>query len=182
VIGGLQQTGNYKIGCRFNKADLIRKVRRIADYQDQIALTCMDAAKFVKKVLPKSSSNTLVNLDPPYFGKGPELYTNFYTAADHAKLADAVSLLKRRWIVTYDDTPEIRKLYDAHPTYSSSLNYSAQIKRVGVELLVADRRLKLSPSFASMEITCTGRVMARQPAAMRIAAQGAELGAKGLNK
>ncbi len=170
VIGGLQQTGNYKIGCRFNKADLTRKVRRIADYQDQITLTCMDAAKFVKKVFPKSSSNTLVNLDPPYFGKGPELYTNFYKAADHAKLADAVSLLKRRWIVTYDDTPEIRQLYDAHPTYSSSLNYSAQIKRVGVELLVADRRLKLPPSFASMEITRTSRVMVRQPAAMRIAA------------
>ena len=160
VIGGLQQSGNYKIGCRFNKNDLIRKVRRIADYQDQITLTCMDAAKFLKKVLPKSSGNTLVNLDPPYFGKGPELYTNFYKAADHAKLAKAVSLLKRRWIVTYDDTPEIRQLYEAYPTYSSSLNYSAQVKRVGVELLVADHQLKLHPSFANMEITGPDYVIA----------------------
>ena len=30
VIGGKDQTGNYKLDCRFNRTDLIRKVQRIA--------------------------------------------------------------------------------------------------------------------------------------------------------
>lgn len=115
----------------------------LAAYKDQIELSCIDAAAFIETVVPNTSMHTLVNLDPPYYGKGPELYTNFYKAADHANLAKTVASLQRRWIVTYDDTPEIRALYAHHAMYSSSLNYSAQVKRVGVELLVADPQVKL---------------------------------------
>lgn len=143
VIGGLSQTGNYKLDCRFNRTDLVRKIKRIAAYKDQIELSCLDAAVFVKTVIPRTSPHTLVNLDPPYYSKGPELYTNFYKPKDHAALAKAVASLKRRWIVTYDDTPEIRQLYAAYPMYSSNLNYYAQVKRVGVELLVADPKITL---------------------------------------
>lgn len=159
VIGGLEQTGNFKLDCRFNKVDLMRKIRRIGAYRDQISLTSLDALKFIKTVLPRSADQTLVNLDPPYFGKGPELYTNFYAAGDHALLARAVIALKRKWIVTYDDTPEIRALYADFPMYSSSLNYSAQVKRVGVELLVADPRLALPASFTGTRV----KVEAQRP-------------------
>lgn len=152
VIGGLDQTGNFKLDCRFNKADLLRKIRRIGGYRDQISLTSLDALKFLKTVLPRSAAQTLINLDPPYYGKGQDLYTNFYRAEDHVLLAQAVIGLKRRWIVTYDDTPEIRSLYRDYPMYSSSLNYSAQVKRVGVELLVADPLLALPDSFSSAKI------------------------------
>lgn len=152
VIGGLDQTGNFKIDCRFNKVDLTRKIRRISGHRDQISLTSFDALKFIRTVLPKSAKQTLVNLDPPYFGKGHELYTNFYKAEDHELLAEAVVTLKRRWIVTYDDTPEIRSLYSDYPMYSSSLNYSAQVKRIGVELLVADPLLALPDSFLTTRV------------------------------
>lgn len=142
VIGGLKQDGDYKLDCRFNKADLVRKIRRIAAHADQIALYNLDANDFLKRVVPKTSKHTLVNLDPPYYCKGPELYTNFYGADDHAELARTVKKLKRPWMVTYDDAPEIRALYCQFPMFSSSLNYSAQDKKVGVELLV------LSPTVA----------------------------------
>lgn len=143
VIGGLEQKGNYKIDCRFNRVDLVRKIRRIALHADMIELHCMDAASFVNTIVPSTSEYTLVNLDPPYYGKGPELYTNFYQHADHAALAQAVGNIDRLWMVTYDDTPQIRQLYQQYPSYSNNLNYSAQTKRIGVELLVADERLVL---------------------------------------
>lgn len=136
VIGGFDQTGNYKLDCRFNKPDLIRKIRRIASYRTQINISQLDAVEFINNVVPDTSPSTLINLDPPYFGKGPELYTNFYRPDDHAILAKAVSSIQRHWMVTYDDVPEIRNLYKQYATYSSSLNYSAQLKRVGTELLV----------------------------------------------
>lgn len=136
VIGGLGQEGNYKLDCRFSKLDLIRKIKRISEYRDQIVLTCMDASEFVKTQIPLTAPNTLVNLDPPYYVRGRELYSNFYQPEDHALLAKVVVKIKRPWIVTYDDTPEIRALYQSQPMYSMALNYSAQIKRVGTELLV----------------------------------------------
>ena len=150
VIGGLDQAGAYALDCRFNKTDLIRKIQRIASRREKIHLTCLDAVEFLAKVVPTTSKNTLVNLDPPYFNKGPELYANFYKHADHAALAKMVSKLKRRWMVTYDDTPEIRALYSQFPTYCTNLNYSAQVKRIGTELLVLDPKLLAPTSIQSL--------------------------------
>lgn len=142
VIGGLEQKGEYKLDCRFNKTELIRKIKRIGSYNKQIDLSQLDAIDFLQNVVSKAGQNTLVNLDPPYFGKGPELYTNFYKPDDHAELARAIGTLQKNWMVTYDDEPKIRSLYSDYPMYSSSLNYSAQLKRIGTELLVLDPRLK----------------------------------------
>lgn len=152
VIGGLKQEGTYKLDCRFNRQDLVRKIRRIAAYREQIELTCLDAEDFVRNIVPTTSEDTLVNLDPPYFDKGPELYTNFYRPEDHASLASEVGKMKRPWMVTYDDTPEIRALYAQYPRYSTSLNYSVQIKRIGTELLVLDPWLTAPESIRDIRI------------------------------
>ena len=56
-------------------------------------------------------------------------------------------------MVTYDDTPEIRNLYKQHSTYSSSLNYSAQLKRVGTELLVLGPSLSAPDSIKLANIS-----------------------------
>ena len=34
VIGGKEQKGEYKLDCRFNKADLINKIRLISEYRE----------------------------------------------------------------------------------------------------------------------------------------------------
>lgn len=155
VIGGLKQDGTYKLDCRFNKSDLIRKIKRISAYSEKIVLTCLNAEDFVRDVIPTTSEDTLVNLDPPYYDKGPELYTNFYRPADHAALALEVGKINRPWMVTYDDTPEIRELYAEYPRYTTSLNYSAQIKRVGTELLVLDPKLIAPESIRGIRINET---------------------------
>jgi DNA adenine methylase len=146
VIGGLSQNGKYKIDCRFNRADLIRKVRRIARYRSQIGLSQLDAADFVRSVVPRTEQRTLVNLDPPYFGMGPELYTNFYNLEDHTKLARAVASIDRHWMVTYDDAPEIRQLYARYPMFLYGLNYSVQLKRIGTELMILNAGLAVPPT------------------------------------
>jgi DNA adenine methylase len=141
VIGGKDQTGNYKIDARYNRSDLLRKIRRIGQYRNQVSLSRLDALEFLRTKLKDLPAATLVNLDPPYFAKGRELYMNHYVAADHAKVAAAVRRLRPRWMVTYDDVPETRALYSGLPQYGHELYYSAQIKRMGVELLVLDPRL-----------------------------------------
>jgi DNA adenine methylase len=160
VIGGLNQDSEYKLDCRFNKTDLVRKIRRIGNRSDQISLSCLDAEAFVRTIIPTTGEKTLVNLDPPYFGKGRDLYTNFYQPSDHAQLAEAVSTIGRRWMVTYDDAPEIRALYRQYPLYGSHLNYSAQIKRLGTELLVLDPKLIVPKGLMSARIFEDGNVSA----------------------
>lgn len=143
VIGGFEQKGDYPLDCRFHRKNLIHKVRRLAVYRDQFRLSCQDARLYLRGTAAKLPAHSLVNIDPPYFNMGPELYTSFYTAKDHGALARAVRALKRPWLLTYDDAAEICALYAGMPGTRKSLNYTAQVKRVGVELLVVSPALKL---------------------------------------
>lgn len=147
VIGGYDQRGKYPLDCRFHRPNLVRKIRRIALYRDRIQLTRMDAREYIQKVVPRLPRRSLVNIDPPYFGKGEELYMSFYTAKDHAALAQAVRTLGKPWMLTYDDAPEIRSLYLGQPGMRKELNYTAQDKKVGVELLVLSPQLRCPPSL-----------------------------------
>ena len=145
VIGGLDQTGPYKIDCRFNTDDLVRRVRRLAVYRDRIHLTRLDALHFLDQcdALPRRS---LTFIDPPYFKKGPGLYTSFYKADDHAVLAKRVLRMRRPWVVTYDDVPQIRALYQGQRSYCFDISYSLHTKRLGTELLIASKEVVLPPA------------------------------------
>ncbi len=143
VIGGLKQEGAYQIDCRFQREDLARRITRVSRYADRIHLTKLDALDFLdccRKTLP---DNSLLFIDPPYFKKGPELYTNFYEPADHAKLAEKVLSIDWPWVVTYDDVAEIRDLYRRRRQYSFGICYSLNEKRVGSELLIVSKGLRV---------------------------------------
>ncbi len=142
VIGGLQQNGAYAIDCRFNKADLVAKIRRIALYREQVRLSKLDAETFILDNLKKLHAHALVNVDPPYYRRGPELYCSFYSHQDHVTLATAVRQIKQPWMLTYDDVPQIHMMYAGLPARGKELIYSAQVKRSAVELLVLSPKLE----------------------------------------
>ena len=143
VIGGLDQTGNYKLDCRFNRADLAKRIRRIAKYRSRIHLHRSDALQFIREMDETLPDRSFFCIDPPYFNKGSSLYTSSYNRDDHLAVSQAVLGLTRPWILTYDNTPEISHLYKARRQYGFDVNYSVQTKRVGTELLVASKGLKL---------------------------------------
>lgn len=143
VIGGLGQRGKYKIDCRFNREDLIRRVRRVAKYRNRIHLTMMDALDFIEDIRSKLSSSLLFFIDPPYFKKGAELYTRFYDSSDHARLAKCIRSVKNPWILTYDDCTSISRLYRGCQQYRLSINYSLERKRYGTELMIVPRSIRM---------------------------------------
>jgi DNA adenine methylase len=152
VIGGLQQDGDYPIDCRFNKNELARRIRRIAKYRSRISLHRKDAIKFIDHVEENLPPQTFLYLDPPYFHKGSRLYTSFYKRADHEKVADRLLQLKSPWILTYDYCKEIHDLYADRRQYQFSLNYSAQVKRLGTELLIASKGLRIPDDFRTSQV------------------------------
>ncbi|MCV2358638.1 DNA adenine methylase [Paucibacter sp. TC2R-5] len=141
VIGGKDQTGNYKLDCRFNRDELIQKIRRIHAYRDVIQLSQLDAEECLRDWNHRLPKRALLNIDPPYFAQGRDLYLSFYEPDDHARLAKLVRKLKCPWMLTYDDVPEIERLYSGMPTYRKGLTYYAQVKRKASELLVLSRGL-----------------------------------------
>lgn len=138
LIGGLKQTGKWKIDARFNREDLAARVERVARYRDRIELFNLDATDFLRKELPKPrwADRAFVYLDPPYYAKGSQLYLNHYTSDDHAALAEFLSEASFPWVMSYDNVPEIRKLFSAYRSVTFNLGYSAREWKIGSELLI----------------------------------------------
>lgn len=153
VIGGLSQGGKYTLDCRFNKTDLIRKIKKIADHKNNIHLSNDDAIVFMKKIEGDSLPNTLFCIDPPYFEKGSSLYTNFYEKNDHSTLSNVISSLNSPWVLTYDNAKEIRELYKNQDCYIFDINYSAAHKRVGKEVFVKSKKINLPQRLCNIRLT-----------------------------
>ncbi|KKR70911.1 MAG: DNA-methyltransferase [Candidatus Roizmanbacteria bacterium GW2011_GWB1_40_7] len=142
-IGNINQTGFYKLNCRFDKKVLIERIRRIANHKDRIHVECMDAIDLVKKIQKEAkSSNSIFYFDPPYYLKGESLYMNHYEKGDHIAVGEVIKNIKSvQWIVSYDDHPEIRKIYSNFRQKTHELIYSAHGPRIGKEIIFFSRKL-----------------------------------------
>ncbi|WP_368346716.1 DNA adenine methylase [Peptostreptococcus anaerobius] len=144
-IGGKNQKGNYKLDCRFNKNDLIRKIVRISDYKDKIQLYNMEANDFIDKIILRHNPNKIFTFfDPPYYEQGKNLYTNFFKHEDHLNLQGKINnLTDYYWILTYDNKEEILSIYENYSKYLYSINYSASNVRKAKEILIPSIKVKL---------------------------------------
>lgn len=142
---GAQQNAKYKIDCRFNKIDLTERLKKIIDNSERISISNLDALCFLKKVKSKRS---FVYLDPPYYTQGKALYLNYYQHEDHVRLSNYLRRFAAfKWVLSYDNVPEILGLYADCPLYQFSLSYTAQESKKGVELLTHSSNLTFPDSM-----------------------------------
>ncbi len=135
VIGGKNQNGKWKLDCRFNKTDLIRKIKSIGDARDLISFFNVDAEHFLGGVCSSFSNRSLIYLDPPYYTKGACLYQNHYKHEDHERLAKQVKKLITPWVVSYDNNPTISMMYSNYSPVEYSIYYSVQNHVKGREII-----------------------------------------------
>lgn len=145
-IGGQGQTGKWKLDARFNRKELRRRIEKIVSYRERIEIFSKDAIVFLTEIVaPRSRTRPLlVYLDPPYYAKGQELYLSAYKHWDHVTLAKFISCgFAYKWLMTYDNVPQVRKIYSAFRRIPFSLSYTAYDRRVGQELLIHNGDLKI---------------------------------------
>jgi DNA adenine methylase len=133
MIGGKEQSGNWRLDARYNRNELARRIQRIAAYKSRIHVSNQDACDFVRS--HPWDENSLVYLDPPYYHAGKRLYLNHYHPPDHGKVRDAVKRLGCPWVVSYDDTPQIRSIYAKYRHRSINLLHTARTARMGNEVI-----------------------------------------------
>lgn len=134
-IGGVEQSGKWKLDARYNKEALVARIRKLGQYRKRIKVANKDGLELVDGYI--KSKNALVYLDPPYYEKGATLYLNHYHRSDHELLATKLnSNRKANWALTYDSNPVIRALYRERRKRSFSLNYNAYESRIGKEILI----------------------------------------------
>jgi DNA adenine methylase len=154
IIGGRDQTGPWKIDARYNAPELVHRIESIAKLKTRITLSRRDALRFLKSGALGWPQKTLIYLDPPYYRKGRDLYYDFYEPDDHAEVARFVRehIKLQRWIVSYDNEPAIRKLYDKKPNIIYNIGYSARSARIGSEVMFFSRGMKIPPVVGPIQL------------------------------
>lgn len=133
VIGGFEQKGVWGIAARYNKLQLIQRVKKVARFQTRITLTKMDASDLLCRV--PLSHGQFIYLDPPYYRKGPMLYANFYEHHHHVSIAGSMKKIRAPWIVSYDLAQEITNLYRWARCRKYQVTHSAGEHRLGWEVM-----------------------------------------------
>lgn len=122
-IGGRTQASEYKIGCRFEKEPLARRIRNVKQFADAGRIwgtyeggwqSAIRYAEYAAADFPPKES--LFYLDPPYIEKANRLYERPFLDADHRALASFLTEeTDHRWILSYDDEPLVAHLYRGKP-------------------------------------------------------------------
>lgn len=141
VIGGQAQSGLYKIDCRFNKHDIVNKIRTISKFKDHIVLYNLDAIELLHNLRHEINDNNLFYLDPPYYEKGSCLYLNHYKHSDHEKLIAYILGMNVNWLVSYDEANIIKLLFHNVRQIEYELNHSAYTSKRGNEVMFFSNNL-----------------------------------------
>lgn len=125
TFSGVVESGGYSqlaYEGRFTESS-IQRVSELSKLLEDVKITHLD----YREVLKDGEKNVFTFLDPPYFkatksrlyGKNGILHTEF----NHKEFACAVKECKHSWLITYDDSPEIRENFSFANIYEWELQY-----------------------------------------------------------
>lgn len=155
-IGGLEQTGRWKIDARFNRNELAERIAFVGSYRRRVQLTELDARAFLTALRP-CHREVLAYVDPPYLGQGDRLYLDRFSDDDHRDLADQLRSSRLKWFLTYDcDDRVVDELYVDLRCAEFDISHNAQVNHTGSELVVFSDHLTV-PEDLQVLATAKGR-------------------------
>lgn len=145
-LGGRKQESNYKIDCRWSPEYLCKKIDKIHNLLKNINTKCT-SLDFQDVILDPSPA--FIYLDPPYYIKGNELYQHGFSQENHETLATLLQETSHKWLLSYDDCPQVRELYAWANIQEINVNYTITTSRNKPELLItSENEANLAPGKA----------------------------------
>ncbi|GAB1471497.1 DNA adenine methylase [Chloroflexota bacterium] len=125
TFSGIVEAGGFSqqafVG-RFTDSS-IERLAKLGEIMDGVKITNLD----YREMLSGGNTNIFTFLDPPYYkatksklyGKNGILHTEF----NHDEFAHSMKECKHSWLITYDDSPEIRRNFEFANIYEWELQY-----------------------------------------------------------
>jgi len=115
-LGGKSQTSKYKIDCRFNRKNLVEKIRKLTEFSENVTVLnhdWQDTIDYVTKLINVENKieKPLFYIDPPFYKKADELYRFYFEQDEHESLCASILNLNYSWVLSYDNADEIIKMY-----------------------------------------------------------------------
>jgi DNA adenine methylase len=144
-IGGMDQSSDYAITCRWNIEALVDKICALARHRSRLRVCHSDAVTFLRRSATRirqqaTDRQALVYVDPPYYLQGPKLYRHHFADRHHAHLAGYLNGCGLPWLCSYDNHPRIHELFAGgdRKIIPISLQYTVRRNRVADELLITN--------------------------------------------
>ena len=122
----------------FNLAGLPELIENAHKRLERVQIECAPYEEVVRRF---DRPTTLFYLDPPYWGR--ELYRYNLGEADFEKMADLLGKIKGKFVLSLNDLPEVRKVFQKFHIEGVELHYTSQ-KAAGKrykEVLITNFRL-----------------------------------------
>lgn len=130
LSGGFSEEASKK---RFTKSS----INRVSDLDlSNVEFHNQDFSTFIDSIKP--SNKILLFLDPPYYLENSKLYGNngdLHTF-DHNALFDIMKETKMCWIMTYNDHPKIRKMYQNYTILDINWSYGMNKTKKSSEIVI----------------------------------------------
>lgn len=143
-IGGLDQTSDYKIDCRFNRETLTRSIEALHLLLKRVELRFGDGITFLSTLGASAAAHSFAYIDPPYVSNGHKLYRYSFSKRHHERLAAAVQKLTVPWMVSYDNHSLIRGLYSPASSSTVSTYHALKGAKFVDELLILSDDFELA--------------------------------------
>ncbi len=122
------------IASRWYPKTLHDRILAIGYVKNKINFITGDAFKAMEQ--NKENKNAYFFIDPPYTVAGKRLYT--YYNIDHDRLFKLTSNIKGKFMLTYDDTTEIRQLADSYNLQYRTIPMKTTLHYKKNELIISD--------------------------------------------
>jgi DNA adenine methylase len=103
--------------------DLTKLVPMLEDVHERLSSVVIENLQYKTFINRYDAEKTLYYIDPPYFGSEGDYGPGVFARADFANLADLLSRIKGRFIMSLNDRPETRAIFAAFHIESVTLNY-----------------------------------------------------------
>lgn len=149
-IGGMSQSSQYKIDCRFNQKEIIKSIRGLHLLMKNVDIRFGDGIAFLEDECLEMLPHSLAYIDPPYVANGHKLYRYFFSDIQHKRLSVAISKLKVPWLLSYDNHPFIVELYGPERAAKISAWQSLKGARFVDELLLLSHDFEVKETKHSL--------------------------------
>lgn len=139
---GVDKTG----GARFNLANIVPTLEDLHERLSSVVIENLSWDSFIPRY---DHAGMLFYLDPPYFNCETDYGKNVFEQSDFQRIADMLATIDGQFIMSINDTPEIREIYSQFDIEAVKVPYTiagGAPKDVG-ELIITSKNLKLRPDL-----------------------------------
>ncbi|HVE20611.1 MAG TPA: DNA adenine methylase [Acidocella sp.] len=125
-------------GARF---DITRLAAVLEDVHERLAGVVIERLPYHELIATYDRPATLFYLDPPYWGCETDYGEGVFAPADFQRLAEILAGIKGRFLLSLNDTPEIRAIFAAFTIDAVEVGYSVNGKAQSVagEVLISNQ-------------------------------------------